>query len=57
MEDLTRDFEFDEVSHLLIWNHLSSPEERHNFRNELALASRNIPQSVMDVVASLPWVV
>ena len=53
-EDLACGFGFDEVSHLPIWDHLPSSEEKHRFRYELALASRNIAQSVVDVVGSLP---
>lgn len=41
------------VSHLLIWDHLPSLEEKHRFRYELALASRDIPESVVDVIGSL----
>ena len=33
---------------------LPSSEEKHKFRYELALASRYILQSVVDVVGSLP---
>lgn len=57
VEDLAHNFEYEDVSHFLIWDHMPSAEEKHRFRRELALASRNIPQSVEAVVKSLPWVV
>ncbi len=57
MEDLIRDFDFEEVSHFLIWDHMPSPEEKHSFRSELGLASRNIPQPVVDVIGSLPYAI
>ena len=56
MEDLPHNFEFEDVSHFLIWDHMPSAKEKYRFRRELALASQNIPESVEAVVKSLPWV-
>lgn len=57
MEHLVRDFEYEEVIHFYIGDHMLSPEDKHRFKNALALACRNIAQSVIDVVGSLPYVI
>lgn len=54
MEDLARNFTYEEVGYLLIWDRMPSAKEKCNFRRELALASRNIPKSVVNVIRSLP---
>lgn len=54
VEDLARDHDFEEVSFLLIWNHLPSPAEKQTFRNNISTACQMVPQSVIDVVRSFP---
>ncbi|KAM0799501.1 hypothetical protein BDR22DRAFT_321148 [Usnea florida] len=53
VEDLAHHFECEDVSHFLIWEYKPSAEEKHKYRRELALASRNIPYSVEAVMKSL----
>lgn len=41
--------------HLLIWGHLPSAEEKHQF--EYAMAEAAVPpQAVLDAIHALPWV-
>lgn len=54
MEELARKSRFEDLSYLLIWNHMPSVEEKQTYSKELALASEHVPQAVLNVVQSLP---
>lgn len=53
IDDLFGHVSFEEVAHLLIWNHLPSPEERARFRKSLN-ARLSPPASVIKAINILP---
>ena len=55
VEYLARSYKYEEISFLLIWSRIPSAEEMNSFRGEIALASRDVPQSVVNVISSFPY--
>ncbi|OJJ45314.1 hypothetical protein ASPZODRAFT_133962 [Penicilliopsis zonata CBS 506.65] len=53
MDELIEKHDFEDVSFLLIWNHLPSQQEKLNYRRSLA-ARANPPQAVIDTVKCFP---
>lgn len=55
IEDLFRDYVFEDVMHLTIWGHLPSEKEKVDVRAFIGEAAVP-PQSVVDVILAFPFV-
>ncbi|CAK7216527.1 hypothetical protein SCUCBS95973_002831 [Sporothrix curviconia] len=53
LDQLVELHDFEDVSFLLIWGHLPSPDEKANYRRSLA-AHMQPPQSVIDTISGFP---
>lgn len=53
LDELLEKHDFEDVSFLLIWNHLPSPQEKLDYRFKLA-AKANPPQSVINTIKCFP---
>ncbi|KAL9122902.1 MAG: hypothetical protein Q9187_000553 [Circinaria calcarea] len=54
IEELFQTSEYEDLLHLFVWGNLPSSEEKANLRQNLAVATQNVPPSVIETIRSFP---